>query len=104
MISALSDSYDDFNLKVCNQGKTQRLVVAVLQGRLAGVNIEGDGVSVSTPEAIRMFFNMEAHKKIGEFKDLMEAANQFCDDHTLVNRDSFIAEIEKYAEVQGMEN
>ena len=104
MISALIDSYSAPLVRVCNQGKTQRLIVAVLQGRLAGVNIEGDVISVSTSEAIEMFFNIEAHQKIDTLKDLMEAANQFCDDHILVNRDSFIAEIENYAEVQGIEN
>jgi N-acetylglutamate synthase-like GNAT family acetyltransferase len=103
MVSALSDSYSDFNVKVCNQGKTQRLIVAVLQGRLAGVSIE-DAISINTSQAIEMFFNIEAHKKIDELKNLMEAAQQFCKDHTYVNKDTFIPEIEEYARLQGIEN
>ena len=51
-----------------------------------------------------MFFNIEAHQKIDTLKDLMEAANQFCDEHTLVDRDSFILDLEEYARLEGMEN
>ncbi|KAG6559119.1 hypothetical protein RHABOEDO_001749 [Candidatus Rhabdochlamydia oedothoracis] len=104
MISALSDSYNDCNTRVCNQGKTQRLVVAVLQGRLPGVNIEGDVISITTEAAMEMFFNIKAHQEIDKFKDLIEAANQFCNEHVLVNKDTFILEIKEYARVQEIEN
>jgi len=103
MISALSDSYNGPEEKVCNQGKAQRLVVAVLQGRLPGVNIEGDIIS-NIPQAMGIFFSIEAHKKIHKLKDLMKAANQFCNDHCHVNKDAFILEMEEYAKQQRMED
>ena len=76
----------------------------MLQGRLAGVNIEGAVISINTPQAIEMFFNIEIHKRIDECKDLMEAANRFCNEHVYVNRDTFILEIEEYARLQGIED
>ena len=100
MISALKDSYYQ-DSRVCNEGKTQRLVVGVLQGRLQGVNIElGADMQLPTAQAVEMFFNVEAHRNIDQLAPLLEAANRFCDVNPLVNRAGFIREIEIYAQNQ----
>ena len=102
MISALANSYDDYG-RVCNQGKTQRLLIAVLQGRLAGVNIDSVRVKVSEAEAMQMFFGVEAHRLIENLEDLIAAANKFCDENASVDREKFLEEINKYAKQQGIE-
>ena len=87
--------------RVCNQGKTQRLVIGVLQGRLNGVDIELiPDMRVSTAQAVAMFFNIEANKGIRKLQPLVEAANHFCDQNPAVNREEFILEINKYAETE----
>ncbi|MDE3046338.1 MAG: leucine-rich repeat domain-containing protein [Verrucomicrobiota bacterium] len=114
MIFALQDSYDDFDGKksrVCNQGKTQRLAVAVLQGRLVGVNIDrvpidlptAQAAEVPTAQALTMFFANPANQAIDKKDVLMIAVNQFCNQNPAVNRDTFIEEINKYAKLQEME-
>ena len=102
MISSLRDSYD-LGGRVCNPGKAQRLVVAVLQGRLAGVNIEG-GMPIQIPaaQAIAMFFADETRREIDMLHVLLAAANRFCDENRSVNRPEFIREIRAYAEQQGI--
>ncbi|PIS00604.1 MAG: hypothetical protein COT84_06800 [Chlamydiae bacterium CG10_big_fil_rev_8_21_14_0_10_35_9] len=103
MISALRDSYS-YGERVCNQGKAQRLVVAVLQGRLAGVNIEGEIIpkQVSTAQAIGIFLNVEANQALKNKVDLFEAADKFCHENPGVNREEFMHEIESFAEMQEM--
>jgi DNA-directed RNA polymerase specialized sigma24 family protein len=104
MISALKDSYL-MGSRVCNQGKTQRLIVAVLQGRLAGVDIELiPEMQVSTPQAVQMFFTMKAHRDIEQLEPLVGAANLFCDENPAVNRADFVREIREYAQAQGFED
>ena len=100
IISALNDS-NTRNGTVCNRGKTQRLVVAVLQGRLAGVKIDIDNLEqVSKTQAQQMFFNITAHKNIAVLQELIDAANRFCDENPLVDRKEFLLEIRKYADLQ----
>lgn len=103
MISALKDSYDIWG-RVCNEGKTQRLVLAVLQGRLEGVNIEGAIIQnqVSKAQAMQMFFQVEAHRLIDTKTNLIQAANQFCDENPGVNRQEFFEDINIYATEQEM--
>jgi hypothetical protein len=104
MISALKDSYY-MGSRVCDQGKTQRSVVGVLQGRLEGVDIElGTEMHVPTPLAVAMFFHVEAHRNIEQLEPLLNAANRFCDDNPAVNRDDFIRKIRLYAQVEGFED
>jgi hypothetical protein len=103
MISALKNSYDDVGIRVCDQGKTQRLLLRVLQGRLEGVNIElTEGMQIPTTQAIRMFFSIEAYQHIQQLEPLLEAARRFCDENTLIaDRVDFLREIRKYAEKSG---
>ena len=105
MIFALKNSFDDMGSRLCNQGKTQRLVVGVLQGRLAGVDVElRPGMQVPTRQAVEMFFNIETHRTIERLELLVGAANRFCDENPAVSRDDFIREIREYARAQGLEN
>ncbi len=101
MISALMDSYSS-GVRVCNQGKIQRLVVAVLQGRLSGVDMEGIMIpaQVSTAVAIPLFFQVVDHCVIRVLNDLNAAANLFCDLNPTVNRVDFLVEIAAYAALQ----
>ncbi len=100
MISALKESYDEGD-RVCQPGKVQRLIVSVLQGRLEKVSIElVEGMKVDKAVAMNMFFIKEAHAAIKQLPPLIDAANQFCDDNPLVNRDDFLRGMEEYAQVQ----
>ena len=103
MITALSESSDQNGERVCNQGKTQRLIVAVLQGRLDGVNIDEIPVQVSGAQALPMFFNVKARQDIDNLEDLLEAAAKFCNENPAVNREDFIRQIHDFAVQQGME-
>jgi hypothetical protein len=99
MISALKTSYEN-GARVCNQGKTQRLFIAVLQGVLEGVDI--DGVSIPKPiskaDAMEMFFT-PARQKIVSEKELTDAAIQFCADNSHINKEEFLKEIKAYIQV-----
>lgn len=99
MIRALIDCCLENGHRLCNQGKTQRLAVAVLQGRLRGVNIEEDDSQrqVRTNVAMSMFFNTTDHQRIDQLAPLLEAANRFCDQNALVNREEFLGQIREYA-------
>ncbi len=99
IISALKDSQDMG--RVCQEGKVQRLIVSVLQGRFPGINIELiEGRRVFKEQAVGVFFSVEAHRAIEQLLPLIEAANRFCDQNPLVNRDEFLDEIKAYAEAQ----
>jgi hypothetical protein len=101
LISALKDSYY-MGSRVCDQGKTQRSVVGVLQGRLEGVDVElSTEMQVPTPQAVAMFFHVEAHRNIEQLAPLFNAASRFCDDNPAVNRDDFVLQIRLYAQAQG---
>ncbi len=100
MVSALKESYE-MGDRVCQPGKVQRLIVSVLQGRLAKVNIElVEGMKVDKAVAINLFLSKGAHRAIRQLPPLLRAANQFCDDNPLVNRDEFFLEIEAYAQAE----
>ncbi|PIZ32698.1 MAG: hypothetical protein COY39_04785 [Alphaproteobacteria bacterium CG_4_10_14_0_8_um_filter_37_21] len=43
LFAGLADSIEDSGQVVCNPGKLQRMIIGVLQGRLEGVNIDGEG-------------------------------------------------------------
>jgi len=102
MISALKNSYDHMATRVCDQGKTQRLLIAVLQGRLAGVNIELiEEMKFPIAQAIQMFFSIEANQHIQQLQPLLEAARRFCDQNPLINQEDFLREIKQYAQNSG---
>lgn len=44
LFTGLADSIEDGGQVVCNPGKLQRMMIGVLQSRLEGVNIDGEGV------------------------------------------------------------
>ena len=102
MAKALKDSFDADSRMVCNPGKVQRLIVAVLSGRLDGVNIETAlDRRPSTQDAIVMFFTPD-RREIETLTPLLAAANDFCDQNPLVNREEFITLITQYAQLQGI--
>ncbi len=99
MVLALADSYEHQE-RVCNQGKAHRLVIAVLQGRLAGVNIEGEVSEVSVPQALTMFFHLPGHRDLAE-EPLFAAADKFCAENSAVPKEAFLKAVQDYAENQG---
>lgn len=105
IISALEESSNEDNFLMCNQGKVQRLVIAVLQGRLAGVNIENLDLNaeenIPIPDAIRLFFT-PARQEIEQLEPLLQEANLFLDENPRINRDLFMQEIRNYIEAQGI--
>jgi len=108
MITELVNSYND-GTRICNQGKTQRLAIAVLQGNLPGAVIEevrAEGVPPPVTDIVREFFTKEAHTKIETLPALIEAAHQFCKQRPLITsviREAFIQELRIYAEIQGIQ-
>jgi hypothetical protein len=74
MISALADSFDNTGHRVCNPGKTQRLIVAVLSGRLAGVDVD----EVQTlPALTNAFFALPENTLINDRATFNEAMRIF---------------------------
>lgn len=100
MIGALGDSFEDGD-RVCNQGKTQRLCLEVLQGRLTGVNIDGIKPP-SSADAMTMFFLNPNHQSIQDLEALVQAANHFADGNPNINKEGFLQEITAYAGVEGI--
>ncbi len=100
MIGALGDSFEGGD-RVCNQGKTQRLCLEVLQGRLAGVNIDGIKPP-SSADAVTMFFLNPNHQSIEGLEALVQAANQFANDNPNIEREGFLQEITAYAVLGGI--
>jgi len=124
MITALASSYDDFG-RVCNPGKVQRLCIALLQGRLPEINIDGlafmpDLTNQTTPQASQMplavptealvptstavqtFFSIKKHQKIQDAQELKAVAEKFLLENPLVARDTFLKELSQYAYEQGL--
>ena len=101
MLTALSTSFEGENL-VCNQGKTQRLLIAVLQGRLEGVQID-DLAPVLTPDqALSYFFDSEPRRQRIEDKlELLREANRFLQENPNVQRVPFMDKIEEYWNSRG---
>jgi hypothetical protein len=93
MISALQKSYEH-DARVCNQGKTQRLMIAVLQGRLKGVDV--DGVPLTRQQAAAAF--LEAHRDIQVRTQLLAAAPLFRPTDIHMNRRELIEDIHTYAD------
>ena len=100
MIGALGDSFEGGD-RVCNQGKTQRLCLEVLQGRLAGVNIDGIKPP-SSADAVTMFFLNPNHQSIQDLEALVQAANQFANDNPNIEREGFLQQITAYAVLGGI--
>ena len=103
MILALADSYEEDRSMVCNPGKTQRLAIRVLQGRLAGVNI--DGLKVITAEQVSAeFFQNPTNQKIDKLDELIQAAEAFVNDRPAITaalKEQFLEKVREYADLQG---
>jgi len=94
MISALADSTSETG-RVCNQGKTQKLLIAVLQGRLPGVEI--DRATLTAAEGMNAFFANEAHRKINSEFELIDAAIRSFPDPQF-NRLELMNQMREYAQ------
>ncbi|NDE82726.1 MAG: leucine-rich repeat domain-containing protein [Chlamydiia bacterium] len=74
MISALASAFYADGSRVCDPGKTQRLIVAVLQGRLPGVNIDE---AQTLNDLINNFFSHPDNQIINNKRDFAEAMRLF---------------------------
>ena len=95
ILTALSDSFAPSGDRVCNQGKTQRLCISVLQGRLPGVQI--DDLEIPNPDlatSLTLFFANEERRGM-EPHQLREQARLYCDQNPLVAREEFLAQVEE---------
>ncbi len=90
IIKALSDSIEH-GRRVCPPGQTQRQIVAVLQGRLKGVNV--DGVRKTTNELVA---GLIVENKGAGRAQLIQAAGVFLDRNPDVDRDAFMIELNEY--------
>ncbi len=95
MVTALSTSFEHGSL-VCNQGKTQRLLIAVLQGRLEGVQIDDLAPVLSPDHALAVFFSDERRQNINDKEELLAEANSFLQLNPSVQRESFMAKLEEF--------
>ena len=113
LFAALADSVNDYGRLVCNPGKIQRIIQRVLQGRLAGVNVdgmrfeieEGEEEPLSGEEAIREFFNNEERRGIENFVELIRQAREFEGESPRVEAASFFRELLIYGaggEMEGL--
>jgi hypothetical protein len=111
MVSALADCFDYGGL-VCMQGKTQRLMIAVVQGRIEGINIEqhdigkivSSNVKITKEQATSLFFQVQRRQLIVDYLELKKEADLFCKENNRVDQDEFLAEILVYAETSDLEN
>lgn len=104
LISALNSSTRSADgSRVCNPGKIERLFIAILQGRLEGVVID-DSIDLGekpssktlTSQSLARFFSDEAHQKIDNRKDLLQAGRLFCRNNPTVNRMGFLRLLDEY--------
>ena len=94
MLTALSTSFEGGNL-VCNQGKTQRLLIAVLQGRLKGVQIDDLAPVLSPDQALGLFFADERRRGIQNKQELLREANRFLEENP-IPRETFMAKLKEF--------
>jgi len=87
----------------CNQGTVQMMVVAALQGRLPGVNLDEMPPVAPTRAAVEMFFNVQRHQAIETRNELLVVANAYCQVNPGIERLGFLAEMNNYADQQGMD-
>jgi hypothetical protein len=101
MINALAKSFEEA-FRVCNQGKTQRLLVAVLQGRLQGVNIDDVAPVLSPDQVLDLFFKSDGRRGLIKKKEeLLVEAENFLQLNPNVERASFMAKLEDYWMLRG---
>jgi ankyrin repeat protein len=102
IISALCESVQDGGL-VCNQGKTQRLCVHVLQGRLSGVEIDNLATRPTSDQALVIFFENEHGRRqnLTTLAALEQEAEVFLRENPLVDRDGFMQKLRDYWAASG---
>lgn len=99
MVQTLSRCFEGNGKLVCNPGKVQRLAVAVLQGRLAGVDIDEiqEALVIPTNQAITLFFSLEWRQQLSldpnREEELIAEAMRFCNENPLIDRETFLAEV-----------
>lgn len=124
MVLGLSRCFNPDGRRVCDPGKVARLVVAVLQGRLSGVNIDrvpipinGDtsvefvitdamreqAIQQLATAAINEFFAVEANRTLEEAA-LIKAAETFIGAKPGIDREEFLKQIADYLCNAGAEN
>lgn len=83
-------------------GGGQELAVALLQGRLRGVNIDrlARGAQISGPVAMEDFFRRPAHRVLASRAAVLEAANKYMRENPLVKKEEFSKEINEYIRLQ----
>jgi hypothetical protein len=111
MIMKLSESIE-FGSRVCPPGQTQRQVIAVLQGRLDGVNV--DDVEIVRTKTLNEHTAdfLSGQMTTTDRAKLMQAANAYLNDHPeeikKENPDAtperFMAEIIRYADSMGLDS
>ncbi|NDE63959.1 MAG: hypothetical protein EB053_06360, partial [Chlamydiae bacterium] len=94
ILTALSDSFAPGGDRVCNQGKTQRLCISVLQGRLNGVQIDDIEIPNHDLTTHLNFFFANEERRAMEPHQLREQARLYCDQNPLVARGEFLAQVE----------
>jgi hypothetical protein len=103
IISALCESVQDGSL-VCNQGKTQRLCVHVLQGRLSGVEIDNVATPPTSDQALNIFFQNEQRQQLTTWAALKQEAELFLEQNPLVDRVGFMQKLKDYCATLGIED
>lgn len=107
LINALVDCYEQGE-RVCNPGKVQRILIAVVQGRMSKVKI--DQVQPSSKQLVTAlmneFFANPEHQKIEEWQDLKQAVIKFINDRPAIKgtdvEATFKRKIQKYAILNGI--
>lgn len=94
-VTALSECIEG-NKRKCIPGQIQRILIAVCQGRLDGVNIDNSQTLITTSTAITLFFNNPFNRGL-RGQDLDAAVQDWLQDNPFVERAPFELEIKKYA-------
>ncbi len=101
LVNALAESIEHGRV-TCQPGKLQRLLVAVVQGRLEGVHIDQEAPSLTPTQAFAQFMTREEHQHMTDPQALKQAAQQFFRDNPLFRDEelkaAFMRELEQYIE------
>ena len=93
-VTALSECIEG-NERICPPGQIQRVLIAVCQGRLDGVNIDNSQTLITTSTAIRRFFDNPLNRGL-RGQDLDAAVQAWLQDNPFVERAPFLLEISNY--------
>lgn len=96
MVKALADSFDEEGKRVCNPGKVQRLIVAVLQGRLLGIDIDE---TITIAQIVNGFFADPQRRALSSPQAVLLAAQQYLTENPLIDREAFLEHIREYVEI-----